>query len=415
MGIGLNVVPQLAANSQIRGYDKRLQMTSALCDIYENSSGMYVQEKKSIPDAIRMKVDSKALDGSNNVTITWTDQLQGLGVYDNQVAIGTERFPVTKTTTIQRNIVRKVVGSPGYGNEKLDAKPYNLYEQWIDRLGRWNKDHHGLSIRQAILEQFGESLVYGRTLPLCQRNWNPNILIAGRSLRNMQIPYNTNRATFTTNIVNAIFASGGGSLTPLVTQTLNMPNLSNAQNAALAMRIEKLSLPGFTAGGWVLTMSELQATYLGDPVWSARNLGSLYIAFERLNEKVQNWYGVQGRFKDFLLVEDVMQPTLIISGTSEPWGMTAGYIFPGDDDDRERENVLTRDTVNILGKAAVIDWNPEKLHHISEDDDYGLVEGHGTALVEGITQPIYDQQNPRAGSHEQYSSAIMICGLPDYI
>lgn len=415
MGIGLNTPPILAANSQIRGYDKKLQMKSALQDIYENSKGMYVQDKKTIPNAIRMMVDARARSESNNITITWTDKLQGLGIYDPQVAIGQERYPITKSKTIYRNIVRKVVGKPGYGNEALDSKPYGLYDYWIEQLAVWNREHHGLSIRQCILEQYGESLVYGRTLPLCQRNWSPNFLIAGQNQRNMQVAYNTNRATYTNAIVNSIFASGGNSLTPLVTQTLNMPNLSNAQNTALAMRIEKLQLPGFNAGGWVLTMSELQATYLSDPVWSARNLGSQYIAYNRLNEKIQNWYGVIGRYKDFLLVEDVMQPTLIISGTSEPWGMTAGYMLPGDDEDRERDNINTRDTVFILGKAAVIDWNPEPLHHINEDDDYGLVEGHGTALVEGITMPVYDQQTPRQGSHEQYSSAVMVCGLPNYV
>ena len=416
MGIGLNTPPILAANSQIKGYDKQLRMKSRLLDIYENSKGMYVQNKKSIPNAIRMTVDERAKSESNNITITWTDKLQGLGIYDPQVAIGQERYPITKSMTIYRNIVRKVVGKPGYGNDALDAKPYSLYDYWLEELANWNRDHHGLSIRQSILEQYGESLIYGRTLPFCQRNWNPNVFIAGQNLRNMQVPYSTNRATYTNAIVNSIWASGGNSLTPIVTQTLNIPNLSNAQNACLRERIEKLQLPGFSAGGgWVLTMSELQATYLSDTAWSTRNLGSLYVQRDRISEKLQNWYGVLGRYKDFLLVEDVMQPTLIISGTSEPWGMTAGYMYPGDDEDRERENILTRDTVFILGKAAVIDWNPEPLHHINEDDDYGLVEGHGTALVEGITQPIFNQQTPRGGSHEQFSSVVMICGLPDYV
>ncbi|MCP4651140.1 MAG: hypothetical protein GY853_13825 [PVC group bacterium] len=413
MGV-LNTPPQLANASLIAGFDKKLQMKSSLLDIYENSSGMYVMENKKIPNAIRMMVDQKVAD-KNNITITFTGELQGLGIYDLTRARGLERYPITKSVTVYRNIVRKVVGEPGYGPDELDAKPYGLYEQWIDQLGEWNRQHHGLSLRQCVLEQYGESLQYGRTAAFCPRNWTPNILVAGRSLRNMQVPYQTNRATYTTNIVNAIFASGANSLTPLVTQTLNMPNLSNAQNACLGMRIEKLSIPGFSAGGWILTMSELQATYLTDPVWSTRNLGSQYMQFNDLNEKVQNWYGVMGRYKDFLLVQDILQPTLIISGTSAPWGMTAGYMYPGTDDDRERDDDDTRDTANILGKAAVIDWNPQKLHHISDDDDYKITLGHGTSLVEGVSQPIYDDEAPRFGSHEQYTSAVMICGLPDYV
>jgi len=81
------------------------------------------------------------------------------------------------------------------------------------------------------------------------------------------------------------------------------------------------------------------------------------------------------------------------------------------DDQRERDDLNTRDTVNILGKNGIIDWNPEPLHFIKQDDDYEMVKGRGTALVEGICQPIYD----RAGVHEQFSSMTLICSLPSYV
>lgn len=415
MGIGVLPPPILATPSQIRGYDKRLQMKDALLDIWEISSGMYVQDKKSIPDAIRMKVDEKALGESNNVTISWMGRLRGPGIYDPQQAIGREQTPSTKTTTIQRNIVRKVVVKPGYGPDDLDQNPYGLYTKWLDQLSLWNQEHHGMSIRQTVVETYGESLVWGRTAALCPRNWNPNIIIAGRTLRNMQVAFSANRATYTTRIVNSIFTSGGNSLVPTINQTLNQPNLSNAQNTALRMRISKLNLPGFPGGGWVMTMSELQAVYLSDPAWSARNLGNLYTAVNRLNEKVQNWSGVIGKYKNFLLVEDVMQPTLKISGTSDPWGMTAGYMLPGDDEDREREDPDTRDTFFILGKAAIIDWRAQAIRHIKQTDDYGIRLGHGTALTEGLTLPIYDQEFPGAGTHEQYGCILGVAGLPDYV
>jgi len=416
MGVGVLGPQQLAANSQIAGFDKELRMISALDDIYEDSSGIYVLESKTIPNAIRMKVDAKAKAESNNITITLLMRLQGLGVYDPTVAIGNEVRPQTRTVTIYRNIVRKVVTTPGYGNEALDARPYNLYGKWVDQLGVWNKEHHGLSIRQTILEQYGESLIYGRTLALCTRNWNPNFLIAGLSRRTMQMTYNTTTATFTTAIVNGILASGGGALTPLVTQTLNVPNLSNAHNLAVENRIEPLTIDGLPGGkGWILTMSELQATYLGDPTWSARNLGSLYTSYERLNDKLLTWRGVMGTYKNFLLCQDMMQPTLIVTGTAAPWGLTAGYVYPGDDDERQRDEVNTRDTVFILGKAAIIDWNAMPLRFIRQDDDYEMVLGRGTAVVEGLQQPIYDQQNPVNGSHEQFGSIVMVCSLPTYV
>lgn len=416
MGVGVLGPQQLAANSRIRGYDKELRMKEKLDDIYEVSSGIYSTDKKKIPNAIRMNVDAKAEAESNNVTITMMLRLGGMGVYDPNSAIGQEARPVTKTLTIYRNIVRKVVTTPGYGPDDLDAKPYGLYEKWVDQLAVWNKEHHGLSIRQAVLEQFGESLVHGRTLGNSPRNWSPNLLVAGLGRLNMQVAYDANRAIFTTDIVNRIVTSGGGSLNPLVTQTLNMPNLSNAHNLAIENRIETFKIAGLPGGdGWVFTMSELQATYLGDPVWSARNLGSQYVAKAALPEKTMNWPGVIGTYKKFLLVEDPMQPTLIVSGSSEPWGLTAGYMLPGDDDDRERDDPNTRDTAFILGKAAIVDWVAMKLRFIRQSDDYEMIDGRGTAKVEGIRQPIYDQQIPGLGSHEQFSSMVMVLGLPDYV
>ena len=336
------------------------------------SKGVYVLEKEQVPNAIRMIVDKTEKTKSNNVTITMVLRLGGRGVYDPNPLIGTEARPVTKSFTIRYNICRKAVTTPGYGPDDEDAKPYGLYEKWVDQLALWNKEHHGWSIRQTILEQYGETLIYGRTAPFCQRNWTPNILIAGMGYRNMQVAYNTNRANYTTAIVNRIVLSGGGSLAPLVTQTMNVPTLTNAQNLALNNRIEMLQIPGLPGGkGWILTMGEIQYSFLGDATWSQRNLGSLYVAKAALPEKVQNWRGVCGAYKNFLLVEDMMQPTLIISGTSEPWGMTAGYVEPGDNDQRQRENPMTRDTANILGKAAVVDWQKMALRHVTQDDDYG--------------------------------------------
>jgi hypothetical protein len=417
MGVGVLSPTALPTNSQIRGFDKKLRMKSLLEDIYEDLKGMYSNETKEIPNAIRMEVSEKEKAQSNNVTITMVMRLKGMGVYDPNPAIGQEERPETRTFTIYRNIVRKVVTTPGYGPDDLDARPYGLYENFVGQLAIWNKEHKGLSLRQAILEQYGESLVHGRTLGVSQRNWSPNLLVCGLDRTQMQVAYNTNRATFSTNIINRILTSGGGSLNQLVSQTLNMPNLSNAQNLAIENRITKLKLPGLPGGmGWILTISELQAVYLGDPAFSTRNMGHFYVEKAALPETVQNWRGVLGKYKSFLIVEDVRQPTLKISGTSAPYGLTAGYVYPGDDnDDRDRNEVYTRDTAFIEGKAAVVDWTAMPLRHIRQSDDYGMIQGHGTAVVEGCAMPIYDQQNPEVGTHEQYSSMVLVCGLPSYV
>jgi len=420
MGAGVGVITPtaLAAASQIAGFDKELRIKEVLDDIYEQLSGLYLLDSKTIPDnALRLKVDAKAKAESNNITITMRLHIQGGGVYDPNVLIGNEVRPTTYSLTIRKNIVRKAVTSPGYGPDEEDARPYGLYKDWIDALALWNKEHHGWSIRQAILEQFGESLVYGRTLAASARNWNVNMLIAGLGRTNMQVNYNVDRAALTTSLVNRILLSGGGSMNPLITQTLNQPNLSNANLLALDNRIAKLRLPGMPGdGGWIITISVIQNTYLGDPAWSARNLGTQWSNVTELNEKVQQWSGITGKYKNFYIVCDERQPTLRVSGTSAPFGLSAGYMLMGDVDNRGLDDLWTRDTAFILGKACVVDWCSTPLRHITQDDDYKMVMGHGTVKVEGISQPIFGNNEGLTGTLlEQYSSMVMVLGLPEYV
>lgn len=416
MGIGVVAPTALPAQSMVVGYDKKLRMKSMLQDIYGKSTGLYNTVKKTIPNAIYMEVPDSVLSESTTAVITMKKPLSGNGVFGETVAIGNEELPVTKALTIYRNNCRKVVSTPGYGVKALDAKAYRLYEQHIDDLSVWNQQEEGLEIRQSFMETFGETLVHGVTAGTCSRNFNPNIFVCGLALRTASPTFSRNVATYTTNIVAKIVAAGGGSITPTVGQTLNQPNLSNISNFAMARRISTLDIPGLPGGkGYILTISELQATYLGDPAWSARNLGDLFKAVTSLPEKVQNWPGVLGAYKDLLLVVDPMQPTLNPTGSSAPFGLSAGYLWPGDIDLRYRDDLDVCDTAFLHGRGSIIKWNAEKLHHIQQTDDYEKVIGHGTACVRGIQLPIYDQQVPNMGSWEYFSGALILCRLPDYV
>lgn len=416
MGIGVLAPNAIDANSAIKGYDKKLRMKSLVDDIYNDLGGLYNTEKKTIPNAIYMTVQMQALEGSQSATITMKKPLSAAGVYGNAVAIGNEERPVTKTMTIYRNNCRKVVTTPGYGVRKLDAEAYKLYEQHIDDLATWNKEQEGLEIRQAFVQRFGETLIYGDTLANCSRNYNPNIFVCGLPLRSASPVYSSNVTTYTTNIVNTIVAAGGGSIIPTVGQTLNQPNLSNISNFALARRISTLKIPGLPGGrGYVLTISELQAVYLGDPAWSARNLGDLYTKVANLPEKVQQWSGVIGAYKDLLIVVDPRQPTLNPTGSSSPYGLSAGYLWPGDIDLRYRDERDACDTAFLHGAASIVKWEAEKLHHIQQTDDYGAVVGHGTGCVRGVQDPLFDQQTPNMGSWEKFNNVLVLCRIPDYV
>ena len=413
--IGVVTPNRMPANSRLVGYDKQLRMKALVEDIYSKLTGQFNTEKKSIPNAIVMRIDEGALSGNEEAVITLKLKLNGAGVYGNNFAVGQEERPRTRAVRIYRNNLRKPVTTPGYGKRKLDAEGYKLYEVHVDDLADWNKDHDGLEDRQSILERFGETLVFGDTAANCVRNWNMNMFVCGLPKRTASPTYSANTANYTTNIVATIKASGGGAIKiPHVNQTLNQPNLSNISNFCLDRRIDRLNIPGLPGGrGFIGTISEDQAVYLGDPVWSNRNLGALYMGKTALSEKVMNWPGVIGAYKDILLVVDPRQPTIDITGTSAPHGLSGGYLWPGDVDLRNKDQDTVCDTMFILGRGAEINWYPEKLHHVQQVDDYGAIVGHGTALVRGKQVPHYTDEN--GNNPEQFTSAVVLCRLPEYV
>lgn len=414
-GVGVLAPAQISSKAKIVGYDKQLRMKAVPADIYTRFTEQYNTEKKVIPNAIIFRVDEAALSDSTEAKITMLLPLSGPATYGNDYAIGGEERPSTRTVTIYRNNLRKTVTKPGYGVRQLDAKGYNLYEKHVDGLALWNEEHEGLEIRQAMLERFGETLMYGDTAATCIRNWNMNIFVCGLPKSTARPTYSATVDTYTTNIVQKLQDSGGGSIKiPHVGQTLNQPNLSSLSNFCLDRRLSRLKIPSLPGGmGFILTISELQATYLGDPAWSQRNLGALYTLKTALAEKVQNWPGVLGAYKDLLIVEDVRQPTIDITGTSKPYGLSGQYIWPGDDDQRNRDQDTVVDTCFILGRGSYINWYPQKLRHISQLDDYEAIHGHGTQLVRGMQTPHYTDDSDL--NPEQYSSAVALCRLPDYI
>src|SRR4030042_1620078 len=415
-GVGVTAPAALPAQSQKLGFDSELRMKSLLQSIYTDLKGHYNAETKKMSPGIYMEISNATIKDAHTGTFTMRLHFRTAGVMGNAGAIGREELPTTKAATIYRNNCRFVTANPEYGVRQLDQEYLKLRESNVDMLGVWNKDEEDLEIHQALLETYGETLLWGDTAAACVPNWNANMFIAGLALNGGHPAYPTNVATYPNNIVQAILTSGAGSFNPIVTQTLNQPNLSNLSNFALARRISRLPIPGAPNGqGYILSISELQAVYLGDPVWSARNLGSLYVSFERLNEKVQNWTGAIGMYKAMVIVVDPRAATVLPGGSGAPYSLASGYMWHGDSDRRNRTNPFVRDVAHLHGLGAVWKWYPQKIHFVEQLDDYGAIKGIGTGCVRGIGSLIYDQQIPAAGTHEQFSSVACLCRLPDYV
>ena len=427
--LGLQIPTPVSASSKMQAFDKELRTKSVLEDVYGYSVGLYSTEKKSMDKAaIYMKIDQKAARDAASITVTMKLPLSGTPVYGNGQLIGTEEQAKTLNFKAYRNNLRKAVVTPGYGTAKLDADYLGLWKKHIDGLSQWAKEQEGLEIRQALVEQYAYMLTQGDTSGSCVQNINPNVFTCGLGLAaQFNLVYSTNPATFASNIVTQLKAAGGGSLLAGKTQTLNNVNLSNLVNWLLANQnmIEPLPIPGLPGGtGWILTVSELQAAFMADPTWSTQNLGAFWQASNRTSEAAQKFPGVLGSYKKLLIVEDVRMPTLqpwtSSDGGSGATSLSPGYVLPGNNDQRNRGQAYVRDIAIVHGKGAVWNWTAEPLHFVKQFDDYELEEGTGIATVRGIGIPVFNGDSTSGDTGYgtgtvQNSSAIVLCGLPDYV
>lgn len=407
----MSVTPinRLPANSIKVSYDTRLQARVNIRDIYTMKTGTYNRENHSWPeDAIIMSVkDEKA----TRQVVTLKEPLRLPGVYGQTQAIGTEEDVRTKDLSVYQANYRKVINRPGYGTRYMEAEAYRLYEQHETDLTEWGKEEKGFSIRHGFMEQFSPNLVdpASDSSANCAVNWHPNIFLP-IALPQQQPVYSANTAIYTNNIITGLIATGG--LGQLATRTLTATVLEDLSNWLLFKRTKRLKVPQLPTGsGFVITVSELMAAMLSNPIFTTNNLGTLWSARNRIPDLVQKWPGVIGTYNDMVIICDDRQPTLFGSGSSQPFSMIAGYMVWGSRDLRNRDQVGIKDTAFVHGADSLIEVEGEKVHYISDEFDYKFHEGYGIAGVRGYQVPIYTDQ--ATGEVVSQGGALVILDLPN--
>lgn len=402
--------PRLAARSRVVGYNLKLQMRTIVRDIYTYAEGIYNRKNQSFPEgSIKIKVK----DSSNSwTTITMKDLLRRAGVGGQTAAVGTEEPPTTFDILVGQANWRKVIPKPGYGYRKLEADKYKLYEQHEDDLTPWGKEEHGYCIREGILERYDHNMVdpASDTAAQCTQWWHPNMFVPGNGLYT-QPAFNRNRAIHTNNICQALVNTGG--FGQFAARTLTAPVLEDVSNWCLnPRRLRPLAIPGMPTGkGFVCTVSEVQAGLTSNPTYVANNLGSQWISYNQLNDKLIMWPGVIGRYNNLLIVVDDRQPTLLPGGSAAPYSMTAGYMVWGNRDLRNRTSPNVKDTMFIHGEGHFAEVEGEPAHMIDDDRDYKFHLGVGIAGVRGDQLCIY--LDPNSNNVVCEGGAVAILDFPN--
>lgn len=395
---------RLSANSRVVGYDTRLRMRAIVRDIYTYAEGIYNRKNQSWPEgSIKVKVKDETNSSS---VITLKEPLSLPGVYGQTAARGTEEQVVTRDVFIYQANYRKVIPKPGYGLRKLEADKYKLYEQHEKDLVPWNKEEHGYQLRKGFVARYAPNMIVGDTAANCTPWWNPNIFIPTLGPYG-QPAFNRNRATHTNNICNALVATGGFGQS--ATRTMTASVMEDLSNWCLnPRRLWPLKIAGMPTGtGFVVTVSEVMAGMMSNPTFVANNMGSQWISYNQLNDKLIMWPGVIGRYNNLLIVVDDRQPTLLPSGSAAPYTLTDLYMVWNSRDLRQRTAANIKDTAFIHGEGSICEMEGEPLHYISDSQDYDFRKGVGTAGVRGCQLPIYLDPNSNAVVYQGGAMAIL--------
>lgn len=411
---------QLHAQAPITKWSTELRRKAIARDIYVNLKSetiVYKGQQLSIPAGIYTKISGQVQSGANNIRVVLKMPINANILRGRTPAMGREVPPVIKVGSLYRGNYRFVVQSePGYGEDKEDAKPFQLYQRHVDDLGPHAASEEGLEIRQGLLETRGWNLWAGSTAAVCPPQWSRNFFVLGCPM-NQQPAFHPVYATYTNRIVRSMnIASGNtGTFPQTAAQMLTGNALDTVVRWAFRRRMSPLTIESRSA--YVLTVSQLGAQRFSDPTFTD-SLGNRWVAQGRIvNEKVQNWYGLQGKYVSaagatvYIVVDDRL-PTILPTGTAEPFGLQAGYIWPTDDDRRNLDNELVRDAMILHGAGAIFNFEPQKMLMIHQDWDYMLRNGAGYTGVRGIQQLQFDlsPNDPTGAAREYFGSAILVGG-----
>lgn len=411
-------------------YSSELRRQAIPRDIYTNLRGdhiIYQGQRTAIPNGIYTKMKASDLAGANSVNVLMKLPIRANILRGNAVAMGTEIPPDLLNSRIYRNNYRFVVqDTPGYGENRLDAEPYRLYQEHANDLAPHAAAEEGKEIRMALLESNSWNLMAGSTVNVCPAQWNRNFYVIGCPMPN-QPQFNPTWATYTNNIVSAIDRAAGGNGTgnsgfvQTAPQMLTCNDLDNIcrwamlQGAQFGNRLIPLVKDGRSC--FVLSVSALGAHRFSDPNFVDSGGDRWTTAGQLVNKEIQDWYGIYGRYRaaagaDIYVVLDERLPTLLPSGSAPPFGLAPGYMWPTDVDLRNLTNAFVRDAMILHGAGSIVNWEPEKLHMIHQDWDYSVRNGVGYAGNRGIQQLQFDTSpvDPTGANRYYGGSAIIVGG-----
>lgn len=375
-------------------WDTRLYNESMFQDIFSRYRTILDRTTNiSIPmDSLTLEVNAEINNGYRNGRLGFINALQGTPREGNaQQQLGFEETLREKSMEIYYNEFSHAFSLFNYGIEYNDQSAYGInMDKGTQLLANYMEELAGLYYRQALLQQYARNLTqqpHNLTQLWSHRWYIKNISDTA------QPAYNTTLQTHTDNIANALISAGTG-----INATLDARYLTALHHRITMDRIEPIRVSGTDA--YILTVPSSQKFHVLD-LDRTDSPGTYWTSVNRMSDEDKiNFPGLLGKWINIYLVEDVRYPTLTISGSASPFTLTAGYVHPGNNDERDFGSGA-RDVGFLLGRAPLIDWYPTKIHHEFDDYNYRKLQGKGAFGERGVQIRSYDDPTPTNTSWEQ--------------
>lgn len=390
-------------------WDSKLTHESTPTDIMSELTsvmdGTQSTDQLTIPDdALIAQVDIGPMTGQRVAHLGFVNALnQKPQEGDLAVQIGNEETFRTKYMDAYFNEFSHAVTGFNYGIHAYDAKPYGMYggenmPLATKLLGVHAQEVFGVYRRQALLQACSQNLTASPVS--LSYFWNPNFYI--KNLYDTQQPaWSPNNTTYTAAICAALNTAGTG-----INAALDAHYMIALKNRAKELRIEPLTINGKKR--YILTVPTQQTVWFRSLDISGSG-GAWWTNYAALQTEGVNFTGMIGEWDGIIVVEDSRAPTLTIGGSAEPYTLTAGYLWPANNDERDNDDD-TREVGFLLGKGALVEMYPEKIHHEYDDYNYKKWIGKGYFGMYGAKLRHYDNTTQTAATMEQrWSIACVFC------
>lgn len=418
--MAINQPQNLDANLRINLFLTTVQKESLPEEIFDSLAQDMIYSDRNrppaIPNSIYWRLDAKA-DGAWQVRIPLIKELSGVPTLGS---LGDQRLNEEdrdlKYFTAYYTDVSHAVTNQQYGIEQIIKKPYGIFEDRARALGRYFKQYYGVMRRQALLEAHSENL--GEAPHFLTDAWGINWYIP--NITDAQQPaYDPTYQNFTNNIVTALNTAGTGTLAAGSVHYFNRLERW-ARDEAFITPTE------FEDGtnGYLFLIPSPTWTWMKNSNAGLATFGNLWRDVKEYNDEVKKMYpGMLGQYEGIRFILDPRYPTLTVGGSASgsvagqaAYTLTAQYRLMGRADDGSSDprdkTVNARMVGFLLGKGALLEWQPESMHWEWEYEQYDKYFGSGIFFDIGIMQPQFDVGENDATTMQQDSSVICPFAMP---